>query len=251
MSLTDLDEDDFFVRKSRNGNYFNYKSNQIHIEIPPESAYFDNTIAHELNHFYWHNITPYGLFLNEITEYQNNIFLKYSLTHTKKIAHLPIIRPIYEYALKWKELNALPEEHTSQYKEVGPLIKHFIEPWIEAVSLEKILEGTDNDDTRTITANNAISIFNRVELAILQQKQVVPLSKNNPAFNIAVYKPLPYVVERSLPSACPEEMRTSNDRFPFGASHIFESVAQIYEQTVDTKMASMLKDREGFIYLVF
>jgi hypothetical protein len=236
-------------------NWFSPKLQAMWVDSAGASP--QNATAHELSHVLLNAFTPYGNLIQELNYIQSNQVLNYC-SHVARIGRQKILVPVYGFA---KDFSSSPTlfESLGQRTDFGWLIAKFVRPWSHSWYLEQILEGESLPSVRAADQVAAVRALNMCEdyaAAMLSDEQLfgsqsVPIRKFEQIIPVQPTDSSPG--ERLISQACFDlGWRSTENRKPLGAKHIFEGHAQRYGQLFggpDPEEEDLVSTDFGHFYL--
>lgn len=221
--LVELEPEANPVRFHAEGGSFNHYGPVIH--AGGSGAGVGNVTAHELNHYWLHSSTPYGVVLDELGELACRQTIVYCVSLYKAGERIPI--PAIDVARADRDgALSIPSQAL-----IRSLVRTQVVPWTHDVLLENWFEGMDlgsvrNADLATILRwlidyeDRSRAIRSDEELFI---DSPPPFSDYQRRFVLSWAKLLDGQMHPAFPVIGSTEAR------PFGGQHLFEASAQLVE----------------------
>jgi hypothetical protein len=216
-------------------NWYSYKLNTIWLGNTGGVGKFADAAAHELSHYLMHVFTPYGAFLDELNNMQQNQVLNYCIEVFSR--SLDKVRyPVYHFAKDLLSYGGKAEVSVGNPTVFRNAAERYVKPWSHSVLLENVMEANDTPNVRAASESNFLESLRAVEkysdsnLYDDDHLFETPARDDSPLPPRERREPLDTWMEGEQPSLACVHMGWGDGRqYPVGAIHIIESLAQLVE----------------------
>ncbi|HEV2705541.1 MAG TPA: hypothetical protein VGV59_06425 [Pyrinomonadaceae bacterium] len=257
IELVPVDDWPSLVRPSytHENNWYSYKLNTIWLEGISDSASGYDIAAHELSHYLLHVFTPYGAFLDELNNMQQNQVLGHCIDVLNYFRD-KVQYPVYAFAKDLLTSQGRAQTCVKDPEFLQAVIKKYVNPWAHSGRLENILEGNNTPNVRAALEGDFLSSLRAVESycdsylydddALFEQ----PVQDNPSLPPRRFPEPINTGTGGEQNYACTRIEWGDRQTYPVGAIHIIESLAQLSESFNEDTWYRLYRSATGHPYLM-
>ena len=239
-------------------NWYNYRTNILHLTPDSDPNVHGRMINHEVSHFALHCSTPYGLVLDDLNHLQTTCVIGLCQRADLDLEGQRIPRPLYRFIRKYTLDLEFLDEHFPGLGVITSLAHWFGRPWSLAFLLENMLEGVGAKESMKLTDKDGVETVESYESFFLDGFETWPI-KSKPftrdfLFDNAGDRTAEITSDRGATIAAGEipiapSWKTRDGESLFGGFHVFEGVAQQLEGNHSGNFQALIDHPSGLAYI--